>query len=610
MKCTNCGTDLLDDASFCSKCGTKVVSSDNVKKVSLKCSACGGIMHIDEGVSVLYCPFCGAKEKIIENDAVKIEQIKADTYKEVEFEKLKQADEQQQRTEKALQVEKFKKGFFSKVLIVLFIIAVIAAIVLFSKTKILAGIVSVVQAGIFGTAWAMGMQIIKEKKRYIHIIVAVVGFLLIIPIIIFAKGFGSGSHRNYETVDWSVMFLGEKIPQPSSNEFDIHTNTENELWLDVADVSHESYYKYTTECKNAGYTIEADESSIGYEAFNEEGYKLKLSYYSSSAVEMSIHLEASEKLSSIVWADHAISKILPSPNSEVGSFKTESDDKTEVVIGSITNEDFDKYITLCKDKGFTVDEQSEDNSFAAYNGDGYHLELSYTSGSKTMDITLESPMKFSDLSLPEVGIASLLPVPPSSSGKADSDSDWTYSAYFENMTHNDYKAYIKEVVSAGFDKDIIKNSDEKDFHAEYSKDDDISVDIDYKGNKIVYIHISGSLNGDYSGYKRTASAVSNEGSFDTRSESSADNSDIRTSFKEAMDSYEAFFDEYCEFMKKYKESDDTTGMLNDLNDYMAKYNETMDKMSELKDDNLSAVELEYYNEVNLRITQKLAEASR
>ena len=45
-----------------------------------------------------------------------------------------------------------------------------------------------------------------------------------------------------------------------------------------------------------------------------------------------------------------------------------------------------------------------------------------------------------------------------------------------------------------------------------------------------------------------------------------------------MDSYEAFFDEYVEFMKKYKDSDDPTSMLADYADYMAKYADAMEKL--------------------------------
>lgn len=81
---------------------------------------------------------------------------------------------------------------------------------------------------------------------------------------------------------------------------------------------------------------------------------------------------------------------------------------------------------------------------------------------------------------------------------------------------------------------------------------------------------------------------------------------IRPEFKEMMDSYEAFFDEYIEFMEKYSQSDgtDMTLMMNYL-DYMTKYTEYMDKMNALDESEMTDAEALYYAEVILRVNQKL-----
>lgn len=59
---------------------------------------------------------------------------------------------------------------------------------------------------------------------------------------------------------------------------------------------------------------------------------------------------------------------------------------------------------------------------------------------------------------------------------------------------------------------------------------------------------------------------------------------IRPEFKEAVDSYEDFFDEYVAFMEKYSESDDTASMLADYSSYMTQYAETMEKMESIDED--------------------------
>lgn len=79
-------------------------------------------------------------------------------------------------------------------------------------------------------------------------------------------------------------------------------------------------------------------------------------------------------------------------------------------------------------------------------------------------------------------------------------------------------------------------------------------------------------------------------------------------FKETMDSYEAFFDEYIEFMEKYENSEDNVAMMADFAEYMQKYADFMDKMAVIEDAELSEADAWYYAEVTARIYAKLAAA--
>lgn len=86
--------------------------------------------------------------------------------------------------------------------------------------------------------------------------------------------------------------------------------------------------------------------------------------------------------------------------------------------------------------------------------------------------------------------------------------------------------------------------------------------------------------------------------------------DIRPEFKELMDQYEAFFDDYIAFMKKYMSasSDDPMtmlGMLQDYLDWLEKYSEIMEDFEDVGDSDLTRAETFYYAEVALRIEQKL-----
>ena len=91
--------------------------------------------------------------------------------------------------------------------------------------------------------------------------------------------------------------------------------------------------------------------------------------------------------------------------------------------------------------------------------------------------------------------------------------------------------------------------------------------------------------------------------------SEANTEEIRTDFKEAMDSYEAFYDKYCEFMKKYNANPTDIELISAYGDIMTEMVEISEKFESWKEGDLNAEELKYYLEVNSRVTQKLAELS-
>ncbi len=84
---------------------------------------------------------------------------------------------------------------------------------------------------------------------------------------------------------------------------------------------------------------------------------------------------------------------------------------------------------------------------------------------------------------------------------------------------------------------------------------------------------------------------------------------MRPEFKEALDSYEDFFDEYCAFMKKMKDNPDDLSLLGEYTEYLTQYSETMEKMGELDDGEMNDAELKYYLEVTNRINEKLLDAA-
>lgn len=75
-----------------------------------------------------------------------------------------------------------------------------------------------------------------------------------------------------------------------------------------------------------------------------------------------------------------------------------------------------------------------------------------------------------------------------------------------------------------------------------------------------------------------------------------------------MDSYEEFMNEYCDFMEKYSESDGSDlSMLKYYAEYIKKYSEVSEKFDKWEDNDLNSEELDYYIDVQTRVSKRLLE---
>ena len=79
--------------------------------------------------------------------------------------------------------------------------------------------------------------------------------------------------------------------------------------------------------------------------------------------------------------------------------------------------------------------------------------------------------------------------------------------------------------------------------------------------------------------------------------------------KEALDSYEAFMDEYVEFMQRYNESGNSSQMMVDYLNYLQKYTDLAAKIEKMDTDSMSSADYAYYIEVTSRVAQKLINVS-
>lgn len=92
-------------------------------------------------------------------------------------------------------------------------------------------------------------------------------------------------------------------------------------------------------------------------------------------------------------------------------------------------------------------------------------------------------------------------------------------------------------------------------------------------------------------------------------DSTVEETGLRKDFKEAMDSYETFMNEYCDFMKKYNDNPADPGLIADYASYAAKYADFVSKFGKWENEDLNDAETAYYIEVQTRVNNRLAEVA-
>ena len=186
------------------------------------------------------------------------------------------------------------------------------------------------------------------------------------------------------------------------------------------------------------------------------------------------------------WEEVVLADILPQPVSPYGETISNSEDYLSMDVTETTQDQYKDYIAACESKGFTIDKESSDSNFSAFNETGYKLSLSYYDYSSEMHINVDSAMEIEAITWPETEMAKLLHVPTSTTGKIQSNDEDGFTVYIGGTSIEDYNAYVKSCEEKGFTVDAQK--DDKHYTAKNAESYKLTVN--YEGNNIVYISIT------------------------------------------------------------------------------------------------------------------------
>ena len=336
------------------------------------------------------------------------------------------------------------------------------------------------------------------------------------------------------------------------------------------------------------------------------------------ATSLSLVACGGKSYSEITWFDLELGDKLPIPSDSIkGEIECNDDKSLQVLIAKISVDDFESYVEACKNNGFNLNSYSNETYYSADNSLGYGLSVDMNEKNKTMTISLDGYNLYGDFTWPDSDLARLLPVPDSTYGVIEWENLNGFVIDVANITLDDFNNYVSACKDNGFTVDYQSGSDY------YWANDEVGnkLSLRYQDGDVMFIRIDSADESSSEDISESNSSTSEESTIDitsdnvettddfseetAKSESSDDG--IRPEFKEAMDSYESFMNEYCEFMEKYNSSDDVTSMLSDYTDYMTQYVETMKKIDDIGEEEMSSEEAIYYTEVTTRVSKKLLE---
>lgn len=324
----------------------------------------------------------------------------------------------------------------------------------------------------------------------------------------------------------------------------------------------------------------------------------------------------SKKGPKIEWSKLVLGEHLPEAKDAYGRVITNSDEYLSIEISDVKQDYVKNYKDACINYGYTVESENSGTRYEAFNSEGYKLELSIYS--KEFNIHLEAPEKFSEIEWPTRGIGATLPAPKSNLGRISYDNSESFIVHIGKTTISDFKEYIKKCEDKGFTIDYKK--DEKYYSAKNS--DGLELKIRYTGANTMEVSLKAKK--EESSTTNTTANTTTESTktaeepktveapkpTESKPATNNNNSGLRKEFKDAMDSYESFMNEYIEFMKKYSNSNGADlGLLADYSKYVAKYAEMGQKFDKWKNEDMNEAETAYYIQVQTRVNQKLLEVA-
>ncbi|MBQ7862892.1 MAG: zinc ribbon domain-containing protein [Lachnospiraceae bacterium] len=224
-------------------------------------------------------------------------------------------------------------------------------------------------------------EILDDEKRVNGVIrnKAIIGAVILVAVLGYCF-IRNGTVDDIKTANKVVEIpeteLSLVMPKIEGGKGEVVTNNEEHFTVEYYGISETGFEDYKKECKKQGYTIDVENTGSLFDAFNDEGYNIRVTY-SDSSKKLHVSMTDNMDLQKFIWPDSVVAKLLPVPTSDQGQLKSSSDTCLIIYVGNTTFDEYKEYVNACIKKGFSKNMSQTDDHYHADNADGYGVQVDY-----------------------------------------------------------------------------------------------------------------------------------------------------------------------------------------------------------------------------------------
>ncbi len=347
----------------------------------MNCKNCNGVMQVDVKAKLLVCPYCGSTELLDNTSKEEIQELLKDALEDANRENRQMIQQmltaQQREMALAHQANKGKDVAIFVGLAIAGLFTLIMAMFGFDTDGYLASaVIALIQFILFLVAFlakTIDHNYANKKAANVSNICAIAGMLLVI-VWIFALGASSdnSSEKSYmdeiyaREYDWPTEGKAACVPKIGEHP-DYAYDGEREFSATILHATDETFNEYVEEAKKCGFTIDVTVDASSYNAYNEAGNELDVSFLE-GAETMYVKLFPVREFGNMIWPTQGVMKDVPQPDSDELFVESMSADYFNAFVNNMTQDKYVAYIQECINAGF--DGRYESGSTRFYAGKG------------------------------------------------------------------------------------------------------------------------------------------------------------------------------------------------------------------------------------------------